>query len=124
MYYRLIGTLTNNKRGFIMKLEQDEQVILHNKFPKSKRDLVLTNWRLIFQEKGKVITEILLSQIEKVHGAKEVLTSCSSLILDLKDNEQIQVTFEILSGGHVIPEESKKITDSFLTEINKQILQL
>jgi len=107
-----------------MKLEQDEQVILYNKFPKSKRDLVLTNKRFIFQEKGKVITEILLSQIEKVHGAKEVITCCSSLILDLKDEEQIQVTFEILSGGHVIPEESKKITDSFLTEISKQILEL
>ena len=104
-----------------MKLEQNEQVILHNKFSKSKRALVLTNKRLIFQEKGKIITEIFLTQIEKVHGAKEVLTSCSSLILDLKDGEQIQVTFEILSGGHVIPEESKKITDNFLTEISSLI---
>ena len=107
-----------------MKLVQGEQIILHNKFPKSKRGLVLTNKRLIFQEKGKVITEILLTQIEKVYGAKEVLTSCSSLILDLKDDEQIQVTFEILSGGHVIPEESKKITDQFLTAINQQIKEV
>ena len=31
----------------------------------------------------------------------------SILVLQMKDDEQIQLTFEILSGGHVIPEESK-----------------
>jgi hypothetical protein len=104
-----------------MNLEQNEQIILYNKFPKSKRNLTLTNKRLIFQEKRKIITEISLTQIEKVHGAKEIITSSSSLILDLKDGEQIQVTFEIPSCGEVIPEESKKITDTFLTAINHQI---
>ena len=104
-----------------MKLEQDEQVIMSNKFPKSKRNLILTNKRLIFEEKKKRIAEIPLSQIKETHGAVDSLTSCSSLILDLKDGEKILVTFEILSGGHVIPEESKKITDHFLKAINHQI---
>jgi len=104
----------------ILKLEQNEQVILDNKFPKSKMKLVLTNKRLIIQEKKK-ISEISLEQIKRANGVLDSRTSCSSLILDLKDGEQIQVTFEILSGGQVIPEESKKITDNFLIEINQQI---
>jgi hypothetical protein len=102
-------------------LEQNEQVIMSNKFPKSKRNLILTNKRLIFEEKKKRITEVPLSQIKEIHEAVDSLTSCSSLLIDLKDGEKILVTFEILSGGHVIPEESKKIADHFLKAINHQI---
>ena len=35
-----------------MKLEQEEKVILENKFPKSKKKLILTNRRLIIEEKS------------------------------------------------------------------------
>ena len=104
-----------------MKLEQDEQLILDNKFPKSKRRLVLTDKRLLVQDKKETISEIFLNQIKEARGVVDSLTSCSSLILNMKDGEQIQVTFEIISGGHVIPEESKKITDNFLMAINNQI---
>ena len=107
----------------ILKLEQNEQVILDNKFPKSKMKLVLTNKRLIIQE-NKKISEISLEQINRAHGALDSRTSCSSLILDMKDDEQIQVTFEIVSGGINLPKEGKKITDNFLTEINQQIKDL
>ena len=96
-----------------MKLEQEEKVILENKFPKSKKKLILTNRRLIIEEKRKVVTEIPLGHIKETHGTVDKLTSCSSLVLGTKDGEQTMFTFEILSGGHVIPEESKKITDSF-----------
>ena len=104
-----------------MKLEQDEQLILDNKFTKSKMRLVLTDKRLLVQKKREIISEISLNQIKEAHGVLNSLTSCSSLILNMKDGEQIQVTFEVLTGGQVIPEESKKITDNFLIAINNQI---
>jgi hypothetical protein len=101
-------------------LEQDEKIILENKFTKSKMKLILTNKRLIVEEKNKT-SNISLEQIKATHGAVDSLTSYSSLILDMKDGEQIQITFEIISCGFSIPEESKKITDKYLTEINHQI---
>ena len=104
-----------------MKLEQDEQLILDNKFTKSKMRLVLTDKRLLVHEKREIISEISLNQIKEAQGVVNSLTSSSSLILNMKDGEQIQVTFEVLSGGHVIPKESKKITDNFLIAINNQI---
>ena len=83
--------------------------------------LVLTDKRLLVQKKREIISEISLNQIKEAHGVLNSLTSCSSLILNMKDGEQIQVTFEVLTGGQVIPEESKKITDNFLIAINNQI---
>jgi hypothetical protein len=107
--------------GFSIKLDDGECVVLENKFPKSKRSLMLTNKRVVFGEKKHVITEICLDQIVKVSGVVDDVTSFSSLILDLCDGEQIHVTFEVLSGGHVLSEASKKIAANFLEAINKQI---
>lgn len=122
-----------------MELEEDENTILDDGFWGSKKKLVLTNKRLIVQKQEGIIrltwkleNEILLEEVEEAYGMLDVFTSLSSLILKLKNNEQLIFNFRLVDtqmsmfGGDTrfsIPMKTKEITDKYLTEINNQILK-
>ena len=120
-----------------MELEKDEDVILDDGFWESNKKLVLTNKRLLVQKrKGNVISkweieyEILLEEIEEAYGMIDVFTSLSSLILKLKNKEQLLFNFRLIDsqmprlGGENetnIAMKTKEITNKYLTGINNQI---
>jgi len=120
-----------------MELEKDENVILDDGFWESNKKLVLTTKRLLVQKrKGTIISkwknenEILLEEIEEAYGMIDVFTSFSSLILKLKNKEQLLFNFRLIDSqmsrlggdtGTFIPLKTKKITDKYLTAINHQI---
>ena len=120
-----------------MELEKDENVILDDGFWGSNKKLVLTNKRLLVQKrKGSVISkweiehEIFLEEIEETYGMIDVFTSLSSLILKLKNKEQLLFNFRLIDsqmprlGGDIetnIAMKTKEITNKYLTGINNQI---
>ncbi|MFC1487854.1 hypothetical protein ACFLRN_09245 [Thermoproteota archaeon] len=120
-----------------MELEKDENVILDDGFWGSNKKLVLTNKRLLVQKrKGSVISkweiehEILLEEIEETYGMIDVFTFLSSLILKLKNKEQLLFNFRLIDsqmprlGGDIetnIAMKTKEITNKYLTGINNQI---
>ena len=120
-----------------MELEKDEDVILDDGFWGKNKKLVLTNKRLLVQKrKGTVISnweieyEILLEEIEEAFGMIDVFTSLSSLILKLKNKEQLLFNFRLIDSqmpkfdGVIetnIAAKTKDITNKYLTGINNQI---
>jgi len=120
-----------------MILRKDENVILDNVFWGPNKKLVLTNMRLLVQKrKGTVKSnweienEILLEEIEEVYGMIDVFTSLSSLVLKLKNKDQLLFNFRLIdsqmpslkedSANH-ISKQTKEITDKFTKAINQQI---
>ena len=120
-----------------MELEKDENVILDDGYWGSNKKLVLTNKRLLVQKrKGTVISkweiehEILLEEIKEAYGMIDVFTSLSSLILKLKNKDQLFFNFKLIDsqmpglGGDIGINnaiKTKKITNKYLTGINNQI---
>ena len=120
-----------------MELEKDEKVILDDGYWGSNKKLVLTNKRLLVQKRKGTVTskweienEILLDEIEEVYGMIDVFTSLSSLILKLKNKEQLLINFRLIDSqmpslggdtGTFLPMKTKEITDKYLTGINHQI---
>jgi len=120
-----------------MELKKDENVILDDGFWGKNKKLVLTNKRLLVQKRnGTVISkweiehEILLEEIEEAYGMIDVFTSLSSLILKLKNKDQLFFNFRLIDsqmpgvGGDIginIAIKTKKITNKYLACINNQI---
>lgn len=113
-----------------MESKLEEKVILDNSFPSSRKKLVLTNKRLIvYGKKGtfeawKIVNEIFLDEIKGTVGVTDVLTSLPSLILSLRNEEQLMFTFSFFNSGIVNPVDSKKIADKYLVAINHQIKKI
>ena len=113
-----------------MVLKLKEKVILDNSFPSSRKKLVLTDKRLVvYGKKGtfdewKIVNEIFLDEIKDTYGVTDVLTSQPSLILRLRNDEQLMFTFGFYSGGIINSFDSKKIADKYLTAINHQIKKM
>lgn len=113
-----------------MVLKLKEKVILDNSFPSSRKKLVLTDKRLVvYGKKGtfdewKIVNEIFLDEIKDTYGVTDVLTSQPSLILRLRNEEQLMFTFGFYSGGIINSVDSKKIADKYLTAINHQIKKM
>ena len=120
-----------------MKLRKDENVILDNGFWGPNKKLVLTNMRLLVQKRKRTVksnweieNEILLEEIEEAYGMIDVFTSLSSLVLKLKNKDQLLFNFRLIdsqmpslkedSANH-ISEQTKEITDKFTKAINQQI---
>jgi tRNA A22 N-methylase len=120
-----------------MEFEKDENVILDEGFWGSNKKLLLTNKRLLVQKRqGTVISmweiehEILLEEIEEAYRMIDVFTSLSSLILKLKNKEQLLFNFKLIDSqmaglgrdiGTNISTRTKEITNKYLTGINNQI---
>jgi tRNA A22 N-methylase len=120
-----------------MGLEKDENVILDDGYWGSNKKLVLTNKRLLVQKRKGTVTskweienEILLEEIEEVYGMIDVFTSLSSLILKLKNKEQLLINFRLVdsqmpgltgNSGTFISMKTKEITNKYLKGINNQI---
>ena len=120
-----------------MELEKDENVILDDGFWGLNKKLVLTNKRLLVQKRqGMVISkweiehEILLEEIEEANGMMDVFTSLSSLILKLKNKDQLLFNFKLIDSqmprlgediGTNIATKTKEITNKYLKSINNQI---
>jgi hypothetical protein len=120
-----------------MELEKDENVILDDGFWGPNKKLVLTNKRLLVQKrKGTVMPrweikhEIPFEEIEEAYGMLDVFTSLSSLILKLKNKEQLLFNFRLIDAQMPRLEEyidtsialkTKEITNKYLTGINNQI---
>jgi len=120
-----------------MELEKDENVILDDGYWGSNKKLVLTNKRLLVQKrkgnftsKWEIENEIILDEIEEVYGMIDVFTSLSSLILKLKNKEQLLINFRLIDSqmpelagdtGTCIPLKTKEITNRYLIGINNQI---
>jgi tRNA A22 N-methylase len=120
-----------------MGLEKDENVILDDGYWGSNKKLVLTNKRLLVQKRKGTVTskweienEILLEEIEEAYGMIDVFTSLSSLILKLKNKEQLLINFRLVDSqmpgltgntGTFISMKTREITNKYLKRINNQI---
>ena len=120
-----------------MELEKDEKVILDDGFWGLKTKLVLTNKRLLVQKRKGTITskwiienETPLEEIEEAYGMIDVFTSLSSLILKLKNKDQLLFNFRLIDSqmpslegdtGSLVPIKTKEITNKYLTGINHLI---
>lgn len=113
-----------------MGLKLEEKVILDDSFPSSRKKLVLTEKRLVvYGKKGtfdewKIVNEFFLNEINETYCVTDVLTSQPSLILKLRNNEQLMFTFGFFSGGIINSVDSKKIADKYLTAINHEIKKM
>lgn len=122
---------------YVMKLEKGENLILDDGFWGSNKMLVLTNTRLVVQKrkgtiksKWEIENEILLEEIEEAYGMIDVFTSLSSLVLKLKNNDQLLFNFRLVDSQmpglgedskNFISTKTKEITDKYLKAINQQI---
>lgn len=114
-----------------MELEEDENVLLNTVFKKSRKNLVLTNKRLLvyhrkrfFSSKWELGTEIPLEEIKEAYGTLDTITNLSILVLKLKDGEQLHITFSSISVGTFDPEISETLRDEYLTVIIHEIKKL
>jgi hypothetical protein len=121
-----------------MPLKKDEHVVLDGGVLGFRKNLMLTNKRLVFQKgKGwfkltwKDEEEILLNEIVEVYAHVDSFSSMSVMKLKLRNGKTRDIQFKLkdseMAGASLgdpnlsIPMKVKSITDRWVNAINRQL---